>query len=73
SNRSMLDVSPGETVRQIEYKMRRSGGGVYYVNPAYTSQRCHACGHIEAANRPDRDTFQCLSAATPPAPTTMRR
>ncbi|UWU17123.1 transposase (plasmid) [Rhizobium sullae] len=61
SNRSMLDVSPGETVRQIECKMRRSGGGVYYVNPAYTSQRCHACGHIEAANRPDRDTFKCLS------------
>ncbi len=61
SNRSMLDVSPGETRVQIEYKMRRSGGGVYYVNPAYTSQRCSKCGHIDAGNRPDRDTFLCLS------------
>lgn len=60
-NRSVLDVSPGETRVQIEYKMRRSGGGVYYVNPARTSQRCSACGHTEAANRPDRDTFKCLS------------
>jgi putative transposase len=60
-NRSMLDVSPGETRVQIKYKMRRSGGGVYYVNPAYTSQRCSACGHTEAGNRPDRDTFLCLS------------
>jgi putative transposase len=61
SNRSMLDVSPGETRVQIEYKMRRSGGSVRYVNPAYTSQRCHECGHTEAGNRPDRYTFKCLS------------
>jgi len=61
SNRAMLDVSPGETRLQIEYKMRRKGGEVYFVNPAYTSQRCAECGHVEAGNRPDRDTFRCLS------------
>jgi putative transposase len=60
-NRSILDVSPGETRMQIEYKMRRSGGSVHYVNPAYTSQRCHECGHTEAGNRPTRDSFACLS------------
>lgn len=59
-NRSMRDVSPGETRLQIECKMRRTGGSVRYVNPAYTSQRCHECGHVEAGNRPDRDTFLCL-------------
>jgi len=30
------------------------------VNPAYTSQRCHACGHTERANRSGTD-FKCRS------------
>jgi putative transposase len=60
-NRSILDVSPGETRVQIEYKMRRSGGSVSRVNPAYTSQRCSSCGHTEAQNRPTRDDFKCLA------------
>jgi putative transposase len=60
-NRSILDVSPGETRVQVLYKMRRKGGSVYFVPAAYTSQRCSACGHVEAGNRPDRDTFRCLS------------
>jgi putative transposase len=60
-NRAMLDVSPGETRLQFQYKMRRKGGAVVLVNPAYTSQRCAECGHTDAANRPDRDTFVCVS------------
>jgi hypothetical protein len=31
------------------------------VPPAYTSQRCPVCGHTERGNRPNRDTFCCLS------------
>jgi putative transposase len=60
-NRAILDVSPGETRLQFQYKMRRKGGAVVLVNPAYTSQRCAECGHTDAANRPDRDTFVCVS------------
>jgi len=30
------------------------------VNPAYTSQRCHACGHTESGNR-HGEMFSCLS------------
>lgn len=60
-NRSFADVSPGETRIQIVYKMRRSGGSINFHNPAYSSQRCAECGHIDAANRPDRDTFQCVN------------
>lgn len=30
------------------------------VNPAYTSQRCHACGHTERANR-SGERFRCRS------------
>jgi hypothetical protein len=59
--RSILDLSPGETRVQIDYKTRRSGGSLYWVTPAYTSQRCSACGHTQAQNRPTRDDFKCLS------------
>lgn len=31
------------------------------VPPAYTSQRCPACGHTERGNRAKRDVFLCLS------------
>jgi len=31
------------------------------VPPAYTSQRCPACGHTGRGNRPTRDKFCCLS------------
>ncbi len=60
-NRAILDVSPGETRMQLEYKMRRKGGTVILVPAPYTSQRCSSCGHVEAENRPDRDTFLCVS------------
>ena len=30
------------------------------VNPAYTSQRCYACGHTESGNR-NREIFKCKS------------
>lgn len=29
------------------------------VNPAYTSQRCHACGHTERGNRLSQEEFRC--------------
>lgn len=29
------------------------------VNPAYTSQRCHACGHIAPENRKSQTVFEC--------------
>ena len=56
----MLDVSPGETRFQYEYKMKREGGRIVFVNPAYTSQQCSCCLHTAAENRPDRDTFVCV-------------
>jgi putative transposase len=30
------------------------------VNPQYTSQRCHPCGHIDARNRKG-EAFVCLA------------
>lgn len=43
----------------IEYKATAEGLTVEYVKPKYTSQRCHACGHIEKGNRPNQATFRC--------------
>jgi putative transposase len=47
--------------RFIAYKARRTGVMVVWVDPAYTSQACSGCGHVDRANRQDQATFQCRS------------
>jgi putative transposase len=47
--------------RFVAYKARRAGVAVVHVDPAYTSQACSACGHVDRANRPDQATFRCRS------------
>lgn len=42
----------------IEYKAKKYGVPVAYVEPQYTSQRCSRCGHIEAKNR-ELKQFHC--------------
>lgn len=44
--------------RRIEDKARDAGVPVKYVNAAYTSQTCHACGHI---GHRDGDDFRCIN------------
>lgn len=43
----------------IEYKAKLAGVPVGIVDPAYTSQRCFECGHIEASNRKSQGEFLC--------------
>ena len=43
---------------RIEDKAIEAGISVEYVNPAYTSQTCHECGHI---GRRDGDEFRCTN------------
>jgi IS605 OrfB family transposase len=45
----------------IAYKAALAGVRVVYVNPAYTSQTCSACGHCEKANRRTQSKFLCRS------------
>ena len=45
----------------IAYKARRAGVPVVYVDPAYTSRTCAACGHIDKANRVSQAWFACRS------------
>jgi len=43
----------------LEYKARRAGVPLVYVDPAYTSQICADCGHLDRLNRVDQATFIC--------------
>ncbi len=43
----------------IAYKARRAGVPLVYVDPAYTSQQCSQCGHIDRRNRQSQATFAC--------------
>lgn len=45
----------------IEYKAAISGVPVVFVDPAYTSQMCSVCGHIDKENRKTRDAFSCVA------------
>jgi IS605 OrfB family transposase len=46
--------------RFVEYKALERGIPVIYIDPAYTSQRCPRCGHVEPGNRNKaRHWFEC--------------
>ena len=54
-NRAILSSGWGGLERNLDYK----AGLLVRVNPAYTSQTCHGCGHVSAGNRPAQSTFRC--------------
>jgi len=60
-NRGILDQAWGEFARQLEYKAQAVSGAVVYVNPAYSSQECNVCGHIEQSNRKTQESFLCMA------------
>lgn len=43
----------------LTYKAAVAGVPLVVVDPRYTSQRCHCCGHTERANRRSQDVFVC--------------
>ena len=45
----------------VEYKARRAGVPLVYVDPAYTSQECANCHYIDKNNRVDQTRFDCRS------------
>ena len=60
NNRILRNWSYYELQSMIKYKAEREGIKVRYVNPAYTSQKCSKCGHIDKANRQTQSRFKCV-------------
>lgn len=47
----------------LDYKSKKYGVNISYIEPQYTSQRCSKCGHIERANRLG-NLFSCVKCKT---------
>lgn len=60
-NRSILDASPFELRRQLEYKMLWNGGIFIAVPPQNTSRKCPECQHTSKENRKSQAKFVCVS------------
>ena len=57
-NRGILGSGWGLLVRRLQDK---APGRVEKIHPAYTSQRCSACGHIAAGSRESQALFRCVA------------
>ena len=58
-NRRLHSWAFARLAGRIEDKARDAGIPVRFVNPAYTSQTCHACGHL--GYRGKQATFRCTN------------
>ena len=56
-NRAIQDTALRQIRRNLEYKC----GRLVEVNPAYTSQTCSECGHVDKENRKTQARFLCVS------------
>lgn len=57
-NRGILGSGWGLIVRRLEDK---APGRIEKINPAFTSQRCSACGHVAAESRKSQALFRCAA------------
>ena len=55
-NRKILASSWGQLELCLSYKM-----DVHKVDPAYTSQTCHQCGHVDKRSRKTQSDFKCTA------------
>jgi IS605 OrfB family transposase len=62
-NRVLQNAALARLVKHIEYKSKLAGVTCAEVPAAYTSQRCHRCGHTARENRESQAAFRCRSCA----------
>jgi transposase len=58
-NRAILVSCWGLLAQRAEQKAAASGAAVIYVDPRFTSQQCHVCGHTAPGNRDSQAVFRC--------------
>ena len=49
----------GQIKHWIASRAEKEGLFCHWINPAYTSQECSVCHHINTKNRPNQETFCC--------------
>jgi putative transposase len=57
-NREILASGWGILVKRLEQK---APGRIEKIHPAFTSQRCSACGHVAGENRKSQAVFACTA------------
>lgn len=60
-NRAILDKGWHLLELALRNAARTTGTAVVLVNPAYTSQTCHACKHVDPKNRESQAVFECTA------------
>lgn len=60
-NRAILAQGWGDFAQMLDYKLARRGGMLVKVPAAYTSQRCAACGAVDARSRRAQAIFACVA------------
>ena len=62
-NRALQNAALGKLAEFIEYKANLAEVPFIEVPAAYTSQRCHQCGHTSKGNRESQAVFRCHRCA----------
>lgn len=60
-NRAILDKGWGRFLLSLRSAARYTGTQIVEVDPAYTSQTCHACKHIARESRESQAEFRCAA------------
>ena len=58
-NKAILGSCWGLLGQRLAQKGAASGVTVLFVDPRFTSQQCHVCGHTQADNRESQAVFRC--------------
>ncbi|MCH9731993.1 MAG: transposase [Actinomycetia bacterium] len=62
-NRVLQNTALARLATHVEYKAKLAGVTYVEVPAAYTSQRCHQCGHTARENRESQAVFRCKACS----------